>query len=159
MTDQDRGDPHDLGRFVSAQAPVYPQVLAELRAGAKRSHWMWFIFPQLAGLGHGPTARHFAIGSRAEARAYLEHPVLGERLRECTRAVIGHAPADPAAGPAALHRIFGSPDDLKFRSCTTLFALVTGGAAPFGEALEYFWGGAGDPRTQALLTAQGAGKL
>lgn len=153
------GDPFDLGRFVTAQAAVYRQVLAELRAGAKRSHWMWFIFPQLAGLGRSATARHFAIRTPAEARAYLEHPLLGERLEECTRLTLAHAPSEPDSGAAVLQRIFGSPDDLKLHSCMTLFAAVSGGAAPFSEALERFWGGAGDPRTRSLLSAQGAGTL
>ena len=152
-----RGDPFDLGRFVTAQASAYPQVLAELRSGTKRSHWMWYVFPQLRGLGHSSTARHFGIGSPAEAQAYLGHPLLGERLRECTRLVIAHAPADAAAGAAALHRIFGSPDDLKFRSCMTLFATVSDEASPFREALARFFGGAGDARTRALLESQGAG--
>src|SRR5216684_3266838 len=101
-------DPYDLRRFVDAQAPVYARVLAELRAGSKRSHWMWFIFPQIAGLGHSETARRFAISSREEAAAYLEHPLLGARLRECCRLAM------LVEGRSA-RQIFGSPDDVKFR--------------------------------------------
>jgi uncharacterized protein (DUF1810 family) len=110
-------DRFDLGRFVDAQAQVYPQVVAELRAGRKRSHWMWFIFPQVAGLGHSATAQKFAIGSRDEAAAYLAHAVLGPRLRQCTDLVL-------AVENRSIHDILGSPDDLKFRSSMTLFADV-----------------------------------
>src|SRR5437764_10712569 len=107
-------DPFNLQRFVDAQAGIYAQALGELRAGCKQSHWMWFIFPQIAGLGFSPTAQHYAIGSLAEAGAYLAHPQLGPRLRETTAAVMA------VAGRTA-HQIFGSPDDLKFRSSMTLF--------------------------------------
>src|SRR3954470_11053477 len=103
-------DPFDLARFVAAQAPVFDAVLAELKAGRKRSHWMWFVFPQLKGLGASTTAQFYGIGSLAEARAYLAHPVLGPRLEACTRAVL-------QADGSSLHAIFGSPDDLKFVSC------------------------------------------
>ena len=111
-------DPHDLRRFVDAQAPVYAQVRAELAAAHKRSHWMWFVFPQLRGLGHSAMAHRFGIASRAEAVAYLGHPLLGERLRECTGLMLA-APA----GASAL-AILGAPDDLKFHSSMTLFAEV-----------------------------------
>lgn len=112
-------DPHGLGRFVEAQEPVYTHVRTELEAGCKRTHWMWFVFPQLRGLGASPTSRRFAIASLAEARAYLEHPLLGPRLLECTRLV-------NAVEGRTLTEIFGSPDDLKFRSCVTLFAAAGG---------------------------------
>ena len=137
-------DPHDLARFLSAQAPVYDQVLAELRAGRKRSHWMWFVFPQLAGLGRSAMAQRYAIGSLAEAQAYLAHPVLGARLRECCRLVL-------AATPGDIHAIFGSPDDLKFHSSVTLFDRAAGGDDVFRECLLRCFGGQGDPLTLALL--------
>jgi uncharacterized protein (DUF1810 family) len=140
-------DPYDLGRYVSAQAPVYARACAELAAGSKRSHWMWFIFPQLRGLGSSPRAQHFGIGSLAEARAYLAHPVLGERLRECTRLVNG------VAGRTA-EAIFGHPDYLKFRSCMTLFACAGGASEAdrvFSVALECYFAGEADPLTRELL--------
>lgn len=133
-------DAFDLQRFVSAQAPVYDDVLAELRAGRKRTHWMWFVFPQIAGLGHSPTAKHFALSSLAEARAYLDHPVLGDRLTRCTEAVL-------ACGRTDAHAIFGSPDDLKFRSCLTLFSKVAGPHPIFAQALQAFFGGEEDRAT------------
>src|SRR6478672_8846533 len=110
-------DPHDLQRFVDAQADVYEDVVDELRAGHKASHWMWFVFPQLRGLGHSPTAQHYGIASLDEARAYLAHPVLGDRLRECTRLVLRVDGRNARA-------IFGSPDDFKFRSCMTLYGFT-----------------------------------
>ena len=142
-----------LGRYVSAQQPVYASVCAELAAGNKRSHWMWFIFPQLRGLGSSPTARHFAISSLEEARAYLAHPLLGERLRECTRLVNGVAGSTAGV-------IFGYPDYLKFRSCMTLFAHVAGDSPAaadriFGEALARYYGGEPDPLTRELLAGVG----
>lgn len=135
----------DLERFVSAQAPVFTEALAELRAGRKRSHWMWFIFPQLRGLGISPTAQHFGISGLAEARAYLAHPLLGKRLLRCTQAVL-------AVEGRSLHEIFGSPDDLKFASSMTLFSI----AAPekpnlFHRAIERCCDGQADARTVALL--------
>lgn len=111
-------DRFDLQRFVDAQAPIYPQVVAELGAGRKRSHWMWFIFPQIAGLGHSAMAQKYAIGSRQEAAAYLAHAVLGPRLRACTDLVL-------AVENGSIHDILGSPDDAKFRSSMTLFAEVS----------------------------------
>src|SRR5580692_6153851 len=111
------GDAFDLERFVTAQAPVIDRVRAELRAGSKRSHWMWFVFPQIAGLGSSAMAQRYAIASLDEAGAYLAHPVLGPRLRDCT------ALALDVAGRTA-HQIFGNPDDLKFHSSLTLFAAV-----------------------------------
>ena len=137
-------DPFDLERFVEAQDPVYPRALAELREGRKRSHWMWFVFPQLRGLGHSPMAWRYGIASLAEARAYLAHPVLGPRLLACTQAVLG------VQGRSALE-IFGSPDDLKFRSCVTLFARAAPDPAPFCDALDRYFGGAPDPATTARL--------
>lgn len=137
-------DPYDLQRFLDAQAPVYAQALAELRAGAKRGHWMWFVFPQIAGLGHSPMAQRFAISGRAEAAAYLEHPVLGPRLRECARAVT--AVEGRTAG-----QIFGHPDDLKFRSSMTLFAAVAAVDDAFGPALGKYFGGEPDPLTLERL--------
>jgi uncharacterized protein (DUF1810 family) len=137
-------DPHDLRRFVDAQAACYPQVLAELNAGRKRTHWMWFVFPQLAGLGASPTARRFAIASLAEARAYLAHPQLGTRLRECAQAMLRHR------GRSA-HEILGSPDDLKLKSCATLFARVAPADPVFERLLTAFYDGERDARTLQLL--------
>jgi uncharacterized protein (DUF1810 family) len=132
-------DPFDLQRFVAAQAPVYAQVAAELAAGRKRSHWMWFVFPQLKGLGSSAMAQHYGIASLAEARAYWAHPLLGPRLAQCTGLVL-------AVDGRSVHEIFGSPDDLKFRSCMTLFAQATGEPL-FTRALEKYFGGEADPRT------------
>jgi uncharacterized protein (DUF1810 family) len=138
-------DPHDLGRFVAAQAPVWAQVRAELAAGLKRSHWMWFVFPQLRGLGRSAMAVRYGIASRAEAKAYLEHPLLGARLVECTSLMLG-----VDKGSTAL-AILGAPDDLKFRSSMTLFAAVASDPAPYQAALARFFGGVGDAATLALL--------
>ncbi len=140
-------DPFDLRRFVDAQAPVYPRVLAELRHGRKQSHWMWFIFPQLAGLGHSPMARRFAIGSREEAAAYLGHGVLGPRLVECTALV-------NAVEGRTILEILGSPDDLKFGSSMTLFAAVSP-EPEFAAAIAQFFGGAVDRKTLELLARAG----
>lgn len=137
-------DIFDLERFVSAQAPVYPRVVLELRAGRKQSHWMWFIFPQIAGLGFSAMAQKYSIGSRAEAVAYLDHPVLGPRLRECTQLVNAVAGKD-------IHAILGSPDDMKFRSSMTLFAKVTADNADFVAALHKYYNGEFDPATIARL--------
>ncbi|MGE8128145.1 DUF1810 domain-containing protein [Methylobacterium sp. NPDC080182] len=139
-------DTYDLGRFVAAQEGVYGRVLAELQAGDKRSHWMWFVFPQIAGLGASPMAQRYAIGSLAEAQAYAAHPVLGGRLRACTAAV------NAVAGRSA-HAIFGSPDDLKFRSSMTLFARAVPEEPIFADALARYFDGAPDPRTLAKLGA------
>jgi uncharacterized protein (DUF1810 family) len=137
-----------LGRFVRAQddGGTYQRAVAELRDGAKRSHWMWFVFPQLAGLGRSETARHFALADAAEARAYLEHPLLGGRLRACTRAVLGwareHSP----------RQIFGEVDAAKFASSMTVFEHVDAAPASlFAEALDRMYGGRRDPLTLALL--------
>jgi uncharacterized protein (DUF1810 family) len=132
-------EPFDLQRFIDAQNGVYDEALAELRAGAKRSHWMWFIFPQVAGLGFSAMARRYAIASRLEAQAYLAHPILGPRLIACTRAVCR------IEGRSA-HQIFGSPDDLKFRSSMTLFAAIAEDGF-FAEALQKYFGGRPDEAT------------
>ena len=138
----------DLKRFVHAQAGVFDAVQAELRAGRKRSHWMWFVFPQLAGLGFSPTAQFYGITGRAEAKAYLAHPVLGPRLLDCTQAVL-------AVEDRSLYEIFGSPDDLKFRSSMTLFdAAGAGTASVFQEALVRYCGAEPDPRTLDLLARE-----
>jgi uncharacterized protein (DUF1810 family) len=142
-------DPFDLQRFVTAQDGVLDDVRAELRAGRKRSHWMWFVFPQLQGLGSSAMARHYGIGSLEEARAYLAHPVLGPRLRECCELML----AVPRAGA---HDILGSPDDLKFRSCLSLFALAAPDEPLFRACLDRFYGGVPDPRTLALCGTMGA---
>ncbi len=137
-------DPFDLQRFVEAQASVYDDVLAELRVGRKRSHWMWFVFPQIAGLGFSFMARRFAITSLAEAKAYLAHPVLGERLRECTALV-------NAVAGRSIDDIFGSPDNMKFRSSMTLFAEAADDKAPFEAALKKYFGGEKDAATLERL--------
>jgi uncharacterized protein (DUF1810 family) len=137
-------DPFDLARFVEAQDSVYAQVLNELRAGRKRSHWMWFIFPQIDGLGASPMAKKFAISGREEAEAYLRHPLLGPRLRECTKLLI-------AARQHSIESILGRPDDLKFRSSMTLFAKVATDNADFVAALDKFYEGSFDPLTLERL--------
>ena len=142
-------DPFDLNRFLQAQEGVYADALAELRAGRKTSHWMWFVFPQLDGLGRSQTARFFAVKSLAEARAYLAHPVLGTRLRQCTAAVLG------VAGRTA-SEIFGYPDDLKFRSSMTLFERAAPDCDLFSDALDRFFEGRRDRLTQELLADGGS---
>jgi uncharacterized protein (DUF1810 family) len=139
-----RADRFDLQRFVDAQEPVYGAVVDELRNGAKRSHWIWFVFPQLQGLGRSPTAQHFGISSLDEARAYLADEVLGPRLRECTRLVL-------AVDGRSVQQIFGSPDDLKVRSSMTLFARATHDNADFLAVLDKFYGGEQDSVTLDLL--------
>ena len=134
----------DLERFVAAQRGSYDQALLELTAGDKRSHWMWFVFPQLAGLGMSAMAQRYAISGLDEARAYLQHPVLGERLRDCTAAV------NAVTGRTA-HQVFGSPDDMKFRSSMTLFGRAAPENLAFRAALTRYYGGEEDPRTLALL--------
>ena len=137
-------DSYDLERFVEAQDGVYLQACAELRAGRKRSHWMWFIFPQIQGLGSSPMAVRFAIRSLAEARAYLAHPVLGQRLREATGIVLG-------VSGRTVESIFGYPDDLKFHSSMTLFAKAEEDGGSFEEALGKYFGGEMDKGTLARL--------
>ena len=137
-------DTFDLDRFVRAQASVYDQALSELRAGRKRSHWMWFVFPQLAGLGLSSMAQRYAIASIAEARAYLAHPVLGFRLVECARALL-------SVPELSALDIMGSPDDMKLRSCATLVAQVGDEGLIFNRVLDRFFCGAFDARTIALV--------
>lgn len=137
-------DPHNLKRFVQAQNRVYGRVCAELRVGQKTGHWMWFIFPQLRGLGHSHMAHEYGISSREEAVAYLQHPILGERLRKCTRLV------NSVEGRSA-SEIFGYPDDLKFRSSMSLFANVTPQEETFKQALQKYFNGEPDPLTLQLL--------
>jgi len=136
----DSTDPHDLHRFVEAQDPVIDSVKQELRSGRKRTHWMWFVFPQMEGLGRSRMARRYAISSRGEAEAYLAHPTLGPRLRECTGIV------NAVEGRSA-NEIFGSPDDLKFRSSMTLFEAAADDPAPFVTALDKYYDGERDPKT------------
>jgi uncharacterized protein (DUF1810 family) len=142
-----------FSHFLDAQDPVYPTVLAELRAGRKRTHWMWFVFPQIAGLGFSEMSRRFALAGLEEARAYLQHPVLGGRLVECTQAVLVHAPGVGGENKS-VHEIFGSPDDRKFFSSMTLFAHAAEalpGAWPFRAALEAFFEGSEDGETVRRL--------
>ncbi len=134
-------DPHHLDRFTQAQEGSYETALAEIRRGAKRSHWMWYIFPQIAGLGHSAMAQHYAIASLAEARAYLAHPVLGPRLLACVDALDG-------LSETTAERVFGSVDAVKLRSSLTLFEAA---GAPFGSTIEH-WFGTRDERTLALLS-------
>jgi uncharacterized protein (DUF1810 family) len=138
----------NLERFLAAQAPVYAAALRELRAGEKESHWMWFIFPQFAGLGRSAMARHFGIGSQAEARAYLSHPVLGGRLVECTEAVVQHRDLTAKA-------IFGSVDAMKFRSSMTLFEHVATDPRLFAAAIDQFHQGERDAETLKLAERRG----
>ncbi|MFC3695702.1 DUF1810 domain-containing protein [Chenggangzhangella methanolivorans] len=137
---------HDLERFVAAQhGGVFDQALRELQAGRKTSHWMWFVFPQLRGLGISSTAQFYGLSSLDEARAYLAHPILGDRLRECVDAVLG-------LNGRTVHEIFGAPDDMKFCSSMTLFELTSdGAAASFSQAIDTFCNGRRDPRTLELV--------
>jgi len=137
-------DPYDLQRFADAQDPVYEQVCTELRRGQKESHWMWFIFPQLRGLGHSHMATKYGVSSRQEAEAYLKHPILGPRLRECTGLV-------NRVERRSITEILGYPDDLKFRSSMTLFAGVAPEENIFAEALQKYYGGEPDPLTVQRL--------
>ncbi len=137
-------DPFNLQRFVDAQAPVFADVLDELRAGRKATHWMWFIFPQLRELGRSAIAKHYGISSLAEALAYLEHPLLGQRLLECTGLML-------AVRSKTALEILGSPDDLKFRSCMTLFRAARPELPAWDAALARYFGGKGDAATMALL--------
>ena len=141
---QHQPDPYHLERFVNAQNGVFDRALAELQRGRKMTHWMWFIFPQIRGLGHSEMAQGYAISSLAEAKAYLDHPVLGARLEECTRLVC-------AVNGRSASQIFGAPDDMKFRSSMTLFARAAPGQAIFRDALDQYFGGAEDVQTVAKL--------
>jgi uncharacterized protein (DUF1810 family) len=139
-------DPYDLQRFVAAQdaGGTYPRAVAELRRGRKDSHWMWFVFPQIAGLGRSPTAQRYAISSLDEATAYLAHPVLGPRLSECATLVAG------ISGRSA-ERVFGGTDAMKLRSCMTLFLHAAPGEQVFREVLDLYFGGMPDPATEDLI--------
>ncbi len=137
-------DPFDLERFVLAQTGVYDRALAEIRAGQKRSHWMWFIFPQYIGLGRSAASLEYAIKSRAEAEAYLRHPLLGPRLSECTEAILGFE------GRSALE-ILGSPDDVKLKSCATLFGEVSPAGSVFERVLAKYFDGERDVETIRLM--------
>ncbi len=137
-------DPFNLKRFLDAQEEVFEEVCAQLRNGRKTSHWMWFIFPQIKGLGRSATAEMFAISSREEATAYASHPILGVRLLACTRLV-------NSIEGRSIHQIFGDPDDLKFRSCMTLFAEVCKDHRPFLDAIGKYFGGELDLRTLERL--------
>lgn len=141
------GDPHGLARFVEAQEQDYARALGEIRRGAKRSHWMWYIFPQFDGLGYSSTARLYAIKSLDEARAYLAHPTLGPRLVECTEAAL-------AVEGRSAHDIFGSPDDMKLRSCATLFAAVSPPGSVFARLLDRYFEGKADERTLGLTSGR-----
>ena len=147
MSDQ---DPHDLQRFVDAQEHAYERALSEITSGRKRSHWMWFIFPQLEGLGISSISRQYAIKSLAEARAYLAHPLLGPRLLECAKAAL-------AAHPSSALELFGSPDDMKMRSCATLFACVSSQDSVFSQLINKYFDGKPDERTLQLLGRTGIG--
>jgi uncharacterized protein (DUF1810 family) len=140
----DRGEPFDLGRFISAQEGIYDTVLVELRRGQKRTHWMWFIFPQIDGLAYSTTSKHYAIKSIEEARQYLNHPVLGTRLLECTETIL-------AVEGRSISEIFGYPDDLKLKSSMTLFACVADPRSVFVRVLEKYFGGEQDVKTLDLL--------
>lgn len=137
-------DPYDLQRFVEAQNTCFDEVCSELHAGRKKSHWMWFIFPQLQGLGSSPMAVRYAISSKQEAQAYLDNAILGPRLKQCTELVF-------RVEGRSITQIFGSPDDLKFRSSMTLFASVTSGNTVFREALQKYFAGRPDPLTSERL--------
>jgi len=144
LTIDNRDDPHNLARFITAQAQVYADVLTELQSGRKRGHWMWFIFPQIDGLGFSPTARFYAINHLEEARQYWLHPLLGARLAECSKLVLG-------IRDRTVSEIFAYPDDLKLRSCMTLFERVAEPGSVFAQVLEYCFDGKRDARTLELL--------
>jgi uncharacterized protein (DUF1810 family) len=137
-------DPYDLNRFLTAQEGVYERALAELNRGQKRTHWMWFIFPQIDGLGYSPTAKRYSIKSLEEARQYLDHPVLGKRLLKCTEAVL-------ALKGGSVSEIFGYPDDMKFKSSMTLFEKIAGSGSAFSSALDRYCHGERDAATLRLL--------
>ena len=142
-------DPYGLERFIDAQYLDYDRALREIRGGRKQSHWMWYVFPQFAGLGMSPTSQHYAIRSQTEASAYLRHPVLGARLVECANAVL-------ALRDRSARDIFGSPDDMKLRSSATLFASVSPPGSVFHQIVERYFDGAFDERTLELATKSGA---
>lgn len=144
MSQTARTPRHDLSRFIEAQTAVYDTALAELKRGQKTGHWMWFVFPQIAGLGHSPTAQFYAIASLDEARAYLAHPVLGPRLVDAVEAILALPGRDASA-------VFGAPDDLKLRSSLTLFQAADPDEPSFPQALDKYFGGAPDPLTLERL--------
>lgn len=137
-------DRYDLRRFVEAQARIYDRALAEIKSGFKRSHWMWYVFPQIAGLGFSSTSQHYAIKSLDEAKAFLAHPLLGPRLVECVEAAL-------AVEGRTAYEIFGPPDDVKLRSCATLFACVSPAESPFERLLDKYFQGKRDEKTLQLL--------
>ncbi len=139
-----REDPFGLSRFVNAQDEVYKDVLAELKSGTKRTHWMWFIFPQIDGLGHSPTTQYYTIKSIEEARKYLDHPILGSRLTECTETVL-------SIKGRSVSEIFGYPDDFKLKSSMTLFAFVSDPGSPFVLVLDKYFHGEHDSKTLQIL--------
>jgi uncharacterized protein (DUF1810 family) len=139
-------DPHNLNRFVRAQEDVYARALAEVKNGRKRTHWMWYIFPQFDGLGSSSTAVHYAIKSVAEAEAYLNHPVLGPRLRECCEAALG-------VEERSASEVFGYPDDMKLKSCATLFASISPAGSVFHRLLDKYYQGERDDQTLRLIGA------
>ena len=145
----DGADPYNLARFVEAQEADYDTAISEIRSGRKRSHWMWYIFPQFDGLGTSATSRHYAIKSVAEAEAYLRHPVLGPRLRESIQAVL-------AIQGRSAHEVFGSPDDMKLRSCATLFASLSPADSVFDQLLRRYFGGERDDKTLRLIDGRSA---
>lgn len=138
-------DPHGLERFEKAQSECYGTALAEIKSGKKRTHWMWFVFPQLSGLGFSPTSQYYAIRGRSEAEAYLAHPVLGPRLVECCQALL-------KLGDVSASEVFGYPDDLKLRSSMTLFSAVSPEGSVFSEVLDKYFGGEPDSKTLDLLS-------
>ena len=144
MTAKTMTDPHHLNRFIDAQESNYRSAQAEITAGQKRSHWMWYVFPQYDGLGFSSTSRHYAIKSLKEAAAYLDHPILGPRLRECVDVLLS------VTGRPA-HEIFGSPDDMKLKSCMTLFAHVSSEGSTFEKVLDRYFGGQRDGKTLELI--------
>jgi uncharacterized protein (DUF1810 family) len=148
-TTESRGDPYELSRFVDAHAGDYDTALAEIMAGRKRSHWIWYIFPQIDGLGLSPMSRRYSIKSQAEARAYLEHPLLGPRLVAWAEAALG------VQGRSA-YAIFGSPDDMKLKSCATLFAIVSPPDSVFARLLDKYFDGERDSKTLQILESQGS---
>lgn len=150
MNANSREDPYDLARFVEAQEPDYQRALSEIRSGQKRSHWMWYIFPQIDGLGFSPTSKRYSIKSLAEAEAYLRHPILGPRLLEIAQATL-------AVEGRSAFEVFGSPDDLKLRSSATLFASVSAAGSVFQQLLDRFFGGEPDDATLRLLREESTG--
>jgi uncharacterized protein (DUF1810 family) len=137
-------DPHNLQRFIDAQETDYQAALAEITAGQKRSHWMWYVFPQYDGLGFSSTSKLYAIKSLAETKAYLEHPVLGSRLHECVNALL-------TVTGRSVHQIFGSPDDMKLKSSMTLFAHISPGSSRFEQVLDRYFDGNRDQKTIELI--------